>query len=99
MTLASNAYIKQNLKDTASRVIEGEAIIINLDNGIYYSLNEVGTAIWELADGKSTIKEIADAVCKEYDVDYEEAEKDVLEVVNDLVREGLVVVSESPIPA
>lgn len=99
MTLTLNSYMKQNLEDTASRVIDGEAIIINLDSGIYYSLNEVGTAIWELADGNRTIREIAKAICDEYAVDHEEAEKDTLEVVNDLVGQGLVIVGESPFSA
>ena len=78
------------------RDIEGEAVVLNLDNGFYYSLNQLGTEIWELSDGTVSIQEIIQRVCEEYEVTYEQARDDVLELMEDLVREGLVTIDETP---
>ena len=78
------------------RNIEGEAVVLNLDNGFYYSLNELGTDIWEMCDGTVNIQEMIKCVYDEYEVTYEQARDDVLELMGDLVREGLVTVDETP---
>lgn len=79
---------------TAFRIIDNEAVILDLESGVYYSLNEVGSAIWSLCDGSKSIKDISTLICEEFEVEKETAEKDVLELLNDLVREGLVTISE-----
>ena len=46
--------------------IAGEAILIRMDTGTYYSLNAVGTDFWELLDGRSTIAQHATAIASKY---------------------------------
>ncbi len=82
---------------TAFRTIQGEAVILNLDNGFYYSLNEVGSKVWDLCDGSKKVADIAAAVRKEFDVHEDTAEKDILELLDDLVKEGLVCINENPV--
>lgn len=79
---------------TAFRIINDEAVILNLDSGIYYSLNEVGSKVWDLCDGSRDIKDITTAVCQEFEVEREAAEKDVLELMDDLIKEGLISIHE-----
>lgn len=83
----------------AFRIIEGEAVVLNLDSGLYYSLNEVGSKIWNLCDGTHNIKDITAAVCKEFEVEPGTAERDILEVMDDLVKEELLIIHENPAPA
>ena len=78
------------------RDIEREAVVLNLDNGFYYSLNQLGTEIWEMCDGTSSIEEMIQCVCDDYEVTYDQAKNDILELVDDLIREGLVTVDETP---
>jgi hypothetical protein len=59
-----------------------------------YTLNEVGTKIWELIDGKNNVSEIAEAICKTYEVKPEVAEKDTLEFLNTLKEAGLLRISD-----
>ena len=82
-------------KDTAKvidRVVEGETLVIHLPSGNYFSLNAVGTEIWENIDGKRTARELAEIVAAEYDVDPERAQADGVNLISDLAGEGLVVV-------
>lgn len=90
---SSDCPVKKEI--AAFRVIDNEAVILNLENGIYYSLNEVGTKVWELMDGKKSIKDLTAAITAQYDVDEMTVEKDIIELVSDLLSEGLVTLNET----
>ena len=86
-------------EEVASKVIDGEAIIINLANGVYYSMDKVGALVWDLLQSGYTLEEVIVAVTGHYDVLREQAESNVRELVQELVQENLVVASENGIPA
>jgi len=71
-------------ENVAWRVIDGEAIILSAEDSSVHSLDEVGTRIWEMADGKKTIKEIIEALLEEYDVEFDQLKQDVIDFVNEL---------------
>ena len=69
----------------------GDAVVLLApDSGQYYTLNEVGGRIWQLADGSRTVTEIARLVSEEYDASPEEIEADALAVLGDLADEMLL---------
>jgi hypothetical protein len=81
--------------DFATRSILGETIIVPIKGGVgdlnsIYVLNELGTQIWGLIDGKSSINRMIEEICKAYDVGPEEAEKDTIEFINSLEGSGLI---------
>jgi hypothetical protein len=82
-------------EEVAAKVIDGEAIIINLANGIYYSMDKVGGLIWDLLQVGYSLEEIMVAVTERYDVSREQVQADVQELVEELLRENLVSVSEN----
>lgn len=55
-----------------------------------YTLNETGAFIWELIDGKKSVRDLIDAVAKEYKIDIDTAETDVLSFINKM-KEYLMV--------
>jgi hypothetical protein len=69
--------------------VAGEAILIHLNTGVYYSLNEVGTSYWNLLDGQRSIADCADLIAAEYAAPREVVLADLLELSADLVKEGL----------
>jgi Coenzyme PQQ synthesis protein D (PqqD) len=89
-----NHALSPNPQGVAAEVIDGEAIIINLATGIYYSMEGVGGSMWDLIEGGCSVEEIVSAVSARYDVSRERAEADVRRVAEELVREELVAVSE-----
>jgi len=71
--------------------VADEAILIHLQTGVYYSLNEVGTVFWNLMDGARTIADCADNIAAEYAAPREEVLQDLLELAGELAAEDLVV--------
>lgn len=79
-----------NENDVAAEVMEGEAIIINLATGVYYSMDGSGGYLWSLVEEGRPLRSIAEALEARFGVDRERAEEDVIAVAERLVEEGLV---------
>lgn len=77
------------------RVIEGEVVILTTDGREIHTLNKVGSAIWELADGTRNIKEIISLICERFDVSFEVALADVLEFVKKLADKKILQITEA----
>ncbi len=79
-----------NESEVAAKVIDGEAIILNLASGMYYSLDRVGAIVWEMmAEGRSA-EEIAQRVATAYDMPREQVRRDLLGLVSELLDEQLI---------
>jgi hypothetical protein len=76
--------------DVVFRELDGEAVILNLDTGIYFGLDPIGTRIWELIQEHAALQKVFDAMCIEYDAQADTLERDLLELVNELRAKGLV---------
>ena len=87
--------LRANDAECAAKVLDGEAVIINLLNGTYYSLDGAGAVVWELAAAGGTIPEIVDGVTSRYDVEAARARQDVERLVGELMAERLLVPAES----
>jgi hypothetical protein len=74
---------------TASRVIEGNALVVAIDTQQLHTLNAVGSRIWELSDGR-TIGAIADTIATEFDVERDEALSDSCRFLRELVSLGVI---------
>ena len=86
-------------KDLVTRCVADETIIVPVRNNVgdldsIYTLNEVATTIWQLIDGRKSVSEIVEEICKVYDVRREEAEKDTLEFLNTLKEAGILRISD-----
>jgi Coenzyme PQQ synthesis protein D (PqqD) len=90
MSIGLDQVVRQN-EDTAFREIEGLAYVINPDTSDLHSFNSVATRIWVLLDGTRTVAQVVDAVVDEFAVDRATAETDVLELLDELLVKGLVV--------
>jgi hypothetical protein len=72
---------------TASRVIDGKAVVIVIDSQALHTLNEVGTFVWERSDGRE-LGRIAEELATEYDVSAEDAVRDVETFATQMVGLG-----------
>jgi uncharacterized protein YrrD len=73
-----------------------DAVLLHVNRGDYYSLNKVGARLWVLADGSKSIADLAVLITDEFDISRDVAEQDIMEMAEQLEREGLVQVAESP---
>lgn len=79
--------------DQVSTEIDGEAVILSIDKGNYYGMNKVLTAIWGWLEEPVTVADVCARLTATYDVVPEVAEADVLMILGELSREGLLNVS------
>lgn len=93
--LSAESRVDPNVAEVAAKVIDGEAIIMNLSSGLYYSMDNVGAAIWELIARRYSLREVADVIADRYRVDRERAAGDVRRLVQELLDEHLVTVATS----
>ena len=81
--------------DFVTRDIAGETIIVPVRDGVgdlnsIYTLNELGTRVWQLLDGQTHVKDIVDTISREYEVTEEEAAKDISEYLDILEKANLI---------
>jgi len=95
--LSRTHVICANEQQVAAKVMDGEAILINLSTGAYYSIGSTGGFIWSLVERRLSIEDIACAVVESYDVDRARAEEDVLRLSEELRVEGLITASMSDV--
>lgn len=70
--------------------MEGETVLLDLSTGRYYTLNRLGSVIWEHCTGHSSISDIHAVLCDRFEVTCEQALDDLVALVNQLVQEGLL---------
>ncbi len=76
--------------DVRYRVINDEAVLVRQRAGEVLALNEVGTRVVELLDGRRQVGEIVDALVDELEVERSTLEKDALEFLQELADSGVV---------
>jgi len=61
----------------AARALAGEMMVMNSTDSTFFTLNEVATAIFQAADGRTPLRDIVrDRICEQFDVDIEQAQTD-----------------------
>lgn len=100
--MLSSNYLRPNEEEVAAQVLDGEAVMINLSNGFYYSMNGVGAFIWELIASGYSLDAIVTSLTRQYDVSSERAQADLEDLASQLLEENLVLASnlekERPAP-
>ncbi len=76
------------------RELGDEIIIISVDGKYMHTLTDTGRFIWELIDGERTVDSILDIICKEYNVNKDQAKLDLLSFMNMLITKKLIVSAE-----
>ena len=70
--------------------LDGEKVMMNLDKGQYFMMNEVGSRIWEIASEPKTVEEIVQALLNEYEVEREQCKNTVVEFLGELAKSDLI---------
>ncbi len=71
--------------------LDDGGVLLNLDTKYYYNLNETGLRIWQVMDKFQNPPEIAEKLVNEYEVDVERAKVSVIRLMEDLEKEGLII--------
>jgi hypothetical protein len=77
-------------KDVLLRELDGEAVILNLVTGKYYGLDSTGTRMWNVLAQHQHVRPAFNALLDEFEVSPEQLEKDLLALIDQLVKQGLL---------
>lgn len=89
MILSLKSCVDKNEK-IPWRIIEGEAILVNVDKGEVIHLNKVAAKIWDLINGKKSVSDIIEHIYNQFEVDEKAAKRDTLEFLDELIKKGAV---------
>jgi hypothetical protein len=90
ITLTST--IKRN-PELISSDVDGEKVMMSIENGEYFGLDTVGSRIWELIELPIIVYDLIQILLDEFDVDQAECEVDTLEFLNQLLVKNLLIVT------
>jgi hypothetical protein len=77
--------------------MDGEIVMMSVENGEYYGLDEIGSRIWELIEAPVSVDQLINSLMTEFDVNHEECLNDTLEFLEDLrAKDLLLVINEPP---
>jgi hypothetical protein len=82
---------KVNSPNVVHEVIDEEAVIVDLSNGMYYSIDRVGATIWSLVVAGTDVRQIPNMIAANYVGNLQEIEEEVNQLVEQLQRERLIV--------
>jgi hypothetical protein len=82
-------------REVVSRQIEGELVIVPIRRGVgdlnsLYTLNSVGSILWEFMTQSHTVPEMVNRVCDEFEVTSMQAQADIQEFLGSMLEEKLI---------
>lgn len=80
--------------DHLAAAVGDETVIMGVEDGVYYGLNEVGARVWSLIQQPQTVAVVRDVLLAEYDVAPEVCTRELLDLLQQLAAQGLIDVTE-----
>jgi hypothetical protein len=71
--------------------VEGETVLLDMDKGHYYVLDDVGTRIWQLLEDHGDVERVVEGMLAEFDVDESTLRADIETLMEKLTESGLLV--------
>lgn len=80
----------------AHQEIEGEIVIVNVESGVYYSLRGTGAIILAFLQRGASVDEVAGKLEERFEADSIALVSSVQQLVDELLKEGLLVAGRAP---
>jgi hypothetical protein len=73
------------------RDLDGESVILNIESGIYFGLDRIGTRVWQLIEEHGDVDAIVRVMGDEYDADPQTLRADAEALVAVLIEKRLII--------
>lgn len=93
MSINLDILVQQH-DNIAQREISGQYVLVRAPLSVMYTLNEVGTTIWQAMAEPIVVRSLVDRVIESFEVSEERARADVLEFLDDLIINDLLKVDK-----
>lgn len=88
-TISKDSIINQREGNIVSDM-DGEKVMLSVENGKYYNLGEIGGDIWELIEKPTPVREVVSTLLEQFEVEQIECEQQVISFLNQLLENGLI---------
>ena len=85
--------ILKRKQDQLFSEIDGEVVMLSVENSEYYGMDKVGSQIWQLIEKPVTLKQLIGMLMDEYEVSEEQCKEDTLKFIEQLMEKDLVEVT------
>ncbi|MBL8144154.1 MAG: PqqD family protein [Acidobacteria bacterium] len=86
-----DAVLVQASSRIVSCELDGEAVLLDPQAGLYFGLNDVGAAIWSMLASPCRLGDLCGSIVSRFDVDDDTCRDDVKTLVEELLARGLAV--------
>lgn len=93
MNYAGSKFVQNHKIHVVS--IDNEMGFMNVDKGLYFSADEVGTRIWDILIEPKSINEIVDILLTEYDIHEKQCREDVEDFIRKMVSHELLLLTNT----
>jgi hypothetical protein len=76
--------------DMIAAEMDGDLVMMSIEQGRYYGIGGVGTRVWELLEKPASVDQLCSAVLDEYDVEEDVCRSDIQAYVERLLDMGLL---------
>jgi hypothetical protein len=90
------SHIIQRTSDVVAAEADLDLVMVSIENGLYYSVSDVGRDIWEAIERPQKISHLIDNLMASYDVDRSTCEQQTLSFLEVLLAERLLQVKDDP---
>jgi hypothetical protein len=73
-----------------TRAVSGATVLLNVDTGQSFMLDEVGTSAWAMLTSRPSIQDAYDALLAEYQVEPGQLRLDLAALIDNLETQGLL---------
>jgi hypothetical protein len=71
--------------------IDGEVVMLSIENSEYYGMDKVGSRIWQLLENPMRFRELVDRLMDEYEVTEEQCKIETLGFITKLINKKIVI--------
>ncbi|NES73565.1 MAG: PqqD family protein [Okeania sp. SIO2D1] len=88
-TISQSSIVVATTEQVSSEV-GGDTVILHMQSGVYYGLDEVGNTVWNLLQEPKTVEEVRDTLLAEYEVESQQCHDELVALLQDLAAQGLI---------
>lgn len=88
-SIALTSILKRN-PNLISSCINDEIVIFDEEHGFYFSMNKIGTQIWNFLDQERRLSELLEDLLQIYDISESSCERDLQGFLNQLLEKKII---------
>ena len=77
--------------DVISTEMDGESVLMHVQEGKYFSLNDTGSLVWQkLEKGSASLEDLVSLIMQDYDVEEDLCRRDLEKIIQQMVSQGVL---------